>query len=121
MQRVWANCGCFSVTLEQSRSREPWLGMGGRGAEPTRRGTGEWGPKSNPALGLERGGDGTLWAQVSLTLSEQQLMAREDRDSDNPPCSRLSPALKTLWQCPMGPLRHMEQPEWKRRNLTGLS
>lgn len=57
--------------------------------------------------GLERGGDGTLWARVSLTLSEQQPMAREGSDSDNPPCSHLSPALKTLWQCPTGLLRHM--------------
>lgn len=66
----------------------------------------------NPTLHwcLERGGDGTLWAHVSLTLSEQQhalLMAREAGDSDNPPHSHLSPALKTLWQCPTGTLRQV--------------
>lgn len=97
------SCGCFSVTSQQSWSREPWLPVGRKWLSPL---GGEQDSQS-PNLILHWGLHETLWARVSLTLSEQQPTAREASDSDNPPCSHLSPAFKTLWQCPMGPLRHV--------------
>lgn len=62
------NCGCFSVTWEQSWSRElQYLGwiLGGSGSEPsrTRRGTGQSGPKPNPTPGF---GEGRGWDTLGL-------------------------------------------------------